>query len=240
MPRLFALFFACLLSLSASAAELRLAVASNFRPALESLLPDFERRHGIRVKISSGASGQLLAQIRQGAPFDLFLSADSHYPAHLQQLGLAQAPRTYALGRLLLACQQPAGDWRQALAGSRRLALANPELAPYGAAARDLLAQAGLWPAPADKTYALAANIAQVQQWFHTGQVDCAFVAASLAGQPAHFYELTARLAQPIAQQLVLLKQARHGQAAQQFVDWLLSPAVQARLPALGYQAVTG
>lgn len=235
MPRLLSLLFACLLSLSAAANDLRLAVASNFRPALEALLPGFEQQHRVRVALSSGASGQLVAQIRQGAPFDILLSADSHYPEHLHQLGLAGAPRSYALGRLWLVTQQAADNWQQVLARSQRLALANPELAPYGAAARELLRQQDLWPAPEQKTYALAANIAQVQQWFHTGQVDSAFVAASLAGQPAHFFDLTPLLKQPLTQQLVQLNTARNNQAAQVFIDWLLSAPVQAQLPALGY-----
>ncbi|BFM13116.1 molybdate ABC transporter substrate-binding protein [Simiduia litorea] len=228
-----------LLALPSQASELRIAVASNFRPALEQLAPLFTQQHQVVVKLSSGASGQLVAQIQQGAPFDLFLSADSHYPQHLYRQGLTEKPITYARGRLLLIGDKPAASEQALLARATRIGFANPELAPYGAAAKQVLQILHRWPAAKTQIYAQATNISQVQQWYETGQLDAAFVAASLARDqyPAQF-DLTKTFNLALEQQAVLLKRSHQPAVANQFLAFLQQPQVQHLLVNLGYQAV--
>lgn len=233
----------CYAAAASTAIDLRIAVASNFKPALESLLPAFSAQHpDINVRLSAGASGQLFAQIQQGAPFDLFLSADTTYPSKLSALGSASVPQSYAYGMLLLVSQSPADSWRAALENSRHLAIANPALAPYGVAAQDLLRQATLWPVPDTLTLAMGSNIAQVQHWFDTGHVDTAFTAAALHLQrkQGFTFDLTSLLRTPIEQQMVILTRTQHCIQAQTFVNFLLDESTQSQLPALGYLPATG
>lgn len=224
-----------LLSISAlfsQAQTLRLAVASNFRPTLQALAPAFTQSSGIELRISSGASGQLATQILQGAPFDIFLSADSHYPEQLHQRLGGSEPITYARGQLWLVSHLPSHNWQQLLRESPQVALANPKLAPYGAAAQALM-QGLDFPVP---TQVQAANIAQVRQWYDTGHASTAWLAGSLvpAEAPARF-NLTEQLNIPIDQQLWVVSSSSH---AQRFVTFLLSPAVQQQLSQLGYEPV--
>ena len=229
-----------LLAWQCQAQNLRVAVASNFRPALEQLAPIFFAQSQIVLTLSSGASGQLVAQIQQGAPFDVFLSADTHYPQYLHSQGLANMPVSYAQGRLLLIGREPANSWQQLLSTAKQVGLANPELVPYGAAAKGVLTQQALWPAPKSKVYALASNVSQVQQWFETGQLDAAFVAASLArtDYPAKF-DLTTKLNTPIEQHAVILKRSRAPEQAKQLLQFLQQAEVQQLLATLGYQPIT-
>lgn len=241
--RTFGLCFLLLLTLATEtlAEPLRIAVASNFKPALEQLLPAFSANHpDTEITLSAGASGQLFTQVSQGAPFDLFLSADAVYPSKLHAQGLAFAPLPYANGRLLLLSRTPASQWQGAVQNAARVALANPTLAPYGAAAKSLLEGAGLWRQPNLKAPVLASNIAQVQQWFDTGNVDVAFAAAALfkPDDSTQVFDLTALLEHPIEQHLVILKRSRLQASATEFCDYLRSQPVQQQLKQLGYSPI--
>lgn len=228
-----------LLTWHCHASELRIAVASNFRPALEQLAPMFTQQTQVAVKLSSGASGQLVAQIQQGAPFDIFLSADTQYPQYLYAKGLSDKPVIYTRGRLLLIGKQPAANLQVLLASAKTIGFANPELAPYGAAAKHILQTLDLWPAPTTQTYAQAANISQVQQWFETGQLDAAFVAASLAREyyPANF-DVSANFNLNLEQHAVILKRSHQQTEAKQFLAFIQDAQVQKLLVNLGYQAI--
>lgn len=217
---------------AAGAQSLRLAVASNFRPAIEALAPEFTRSTGIALIISSGASGQLATQILQGAPFDVFLSADDQFPARLHaQLG-GDPPRTYAHGQLWLVSRAGAPNWQALLNQNHKIALANPTLAPYGAAAETLMQT--LATAPPKKV--TAANIAQVRQWYDTGHINTAWLAGSLVPTEAvSRFNLTALLPQPIRQQLLVLTPSPE---SKRFIVFLLSAQTQQRLSQLGYDPV--
>lgn len=230
--RLAILLLLMMTAMTAVAESLRLAVASNFRPALAALAPEFTRTTGIELVISSGASGQLATQILQGAPFDIFLSADDHYPARLHSRLGGDLPRTYALGQLWLVSRTAANDWQSLLRKSDKIALANPALAPYGAAADTLMQSL----APLSATRVTAANIAQVRQWYDAGHINTAWLAGSLvpADAPTRF-NLTAQLLAPIRQQLLVLKPSPR---SRQFITFLLNPDTQRQLQPLGYDPV--
>ena len=158
---------ACPVALAAD--EVRVAVASNFRPVLQRLAGDFESRTGHELLISSGSTGKHYAQIRNGAPFDLFLAADSQRPARLETDGgtVPGSRVTYALGKLVLWSRDATlvDDSGQVLRDGnfRRLAIANPELAPYGRAARETLEALSAWEVVKTKLVR-GENISQVFQ----------------------------------------------------------------------------
>lgn len=231
----------CLPALS-QADTLRVAVASNFSPALHKLLDEFHRQHAhIKVQISAGASGQLYAQILQGAPFDLYLAANASYPAQLHNQGLTQAPVTYTHGRLLLISQHKSDNWLTILRNTDRLALANPALAPYGARAAELLQQAADMNQPYQGRLMTATAVSQVQHWFASGHIDSAFAAASLQPKSARYTQLnvTPLLSKPIKQQLVVLNRSQQKAAAQLLIKFLLSDSIQQQLHTLGYETVS-
>ena len=146
------LFCSQILVVSASAEEVRIAVATNFLVTLKEIVRNFSRDTGHTAVVSSGSSGKLYAQIKHGAPFDVFLSADVQRPHLLEKEGLAiQGSRfVYAVGRLTLWSPDSSminGDGKEALTnnGFKRIAIANPKTAPYGAAAQSTLQALGLW-----------------------------------------------------------------------------------------------
>jgi molybdate transport system substrate-binding protein len=226
------------------AETLRLAVAGNFQPTLERLAPDFQDGYGHRLELSSGATGKLYAQIRQGAPFDAFLAADAARPERLEAEGLAVAGTrvTYARGRLVLwAPAASAGEDPFRILHAippPQLALANPRLAPYGAAAEAFLRDAGLWSA-LERRAVRGEGIAQAFHFVATGNADLGLVALSqvrgsaepLAGE---WRVVPADRHSPIEQQAVLL---RDSAAGREFLAWLTSEAVRDRLTAFGYDA---
>ncbi|MBS0174235.1 MAG: molybdate ABC transporter substrate-binding protein [Nitrospira sp.] len=170
---------------------LRVAAAASLHGALDEIAGDFERAHpGQKIQISYGASGSLTAQILQGAPFDLFLAADMDYPVKAANGREGMKVFAYARGRLVLWVKKdlgldPARDGIALLKDARiaRVALAQPKLAPYGAAAEASLRSAGLWE-PLQPKLVFGGNIAQTAQYALVGSVDAAFIAASDARHP--------------------------------------------------------
>jgi molybdate transport system substrate-binding protein len=227
-----------LLGAAAHGETLRVAVAANFRATFEALAPALERELGVPLEAIYGSSGLLYAQIRQGAPFGAFLSADAERPGILAAEGLtAGPPQTYAVGRLALWMPGATEVSPQSLAKpGLRFSLANPNLAPYGAAARSCLEQLGLWPALASR----AVYGASVNQAFHfvtSGGVEAGFIAHAQAldqGLPAtELWLAPADCHAPIEQQAVALPAG--GEAAKQLLALLLDPETQRRLVARGY-----
>ncbi len=223
------------------AAELHVAAASNFSPVLEALIPDFAARTGHRVIVSYGASGTLYAQIRNGAPFAVLLSADAQRPQRLEAEGLAVPGSrfTYALGRLVLWSPSPqrvdaAG---KVLAGGeyRFLAIANPDTAPYGAAARAVLEALGLWPAVQGRLVQ-GENIGQTFQFVASGNAELGFVALSQTiGHGGSRWVVPPDLYPPIGQQAVLLTAGRDNPAARAFLDFLQSETARQQIAGAGY-----
>ncbi|MEN8177583.1 MAG: molybdate ABC transporter substrate-binding protein [Pseudomonadota bacterium] len=233
-----------LCSVCAAAEQISVAVASNFTPTLRLLAEAFEAQSGHRLRISSASTGKLYAQINHGAPFDLFLAADVERPRLLEQAGKAVPGSrfTYAKGRLVLwgpsvTSTQPAEELLQALQFTH-IAMANPNTAPYGAAAQRSLEKMDLW----DKLQGRLVrgeNIGQAYQFVASGAAQIGFVAYSqvLAGKqtPGYHWPVPDTYYPPIRQQALLLKQAEKNLSAHAFMDYLRSPEAQHLISENGY-----
>lgn len=227
--------------LASPAEPARVAVAMNFLPVARELAPLFRQQTGHRLTLIGGASGKLYAQIRQGAPYDVLLSADRDKPARLEALGLTVPGKrfVYASGRLALW----AGDG-QPLRGPQRLyaeptiALANPRLAPYGQAAMQVLRYLAL---DLDATQrVLGENVAQATRYVATGHAPIGLVAWSLIppSQRNQAWLVPAYWHAPIDQEAVLLLRGAGQPAAVAFIRWLRGQPAQARIEAAGYAVV--
>ncbi|MFV0276293.1 MAG: molybdate ABC transporter substrate-binding protein [Parahaliea sp.] len=223
-----------LLPLAAGAGEtLRVAVAANFRAALEALNPDFEGRHNAKVILSSASTGVLYNQIAHGAPFDLLLAADVERPAALEAKGLVTTGlrRCYARGQLVLL----GADSLSALTDPNlSLAIANPDTAPYGRAAVEVLARPD-FAAGKGRRQVQGSNIVQSWQFWHSGAANLALVPRSLAGElgiaiPGNWHS-------PIEQQAVVLRRATNQALALAYLDWLTSATIQQAIRHAGYSA---
>ncbi|HEY9898519.1 MAG TPA: molybdate ABC transporter substrate-binding protein [Pantanalinema sp.] len=178
-----------LLAPPASAADLTVAAAPSSREALLDLAGRFRQQTGHRVRFVVASSGKLFVQLRNGSPCALFFSADDVYPARLHALGLAEAPRPYAAGRLVLWASRASGlSVARGLAAlgdlqGGKVAIANPELAPYGRAAEEALRAAGVYPAVSARLV-LGENVAQAAHFAAVGAADAGVLPLSLALSP--------------------------------------------------------
>ena len=230
---------------SSWAGKAQVAVAANFAGSAKSLAAEFERASGHKLLLSTGSTGKFYAQIKSGAPFDVLLSADDETPARLEKEGLAAAGSrfSYAIGKLVLwSPRSGMVDASGAVlrsAAFKRLAIANPRLAPYGAAAREAMEKLGVWSALQDKLV-LGENIAQTLQFVSSGNAELGFVALSQVQQggktPEGSYWLVPQADyDPIRQDAVLLARANANLAARQFLDFLRGPSARAVIRADGY-----
>ena len=223
------------------AAEVHTAVAANFTSTMATLIPLFEASTGHRVIASYGSSGTLYAQIKNGAPFEVFLSADAERPRRLVEEGNAipDSRFTYTTGKLVL--WSTAADLIDAQGEVLRkgdfqhLAIANPKTAPYGAAAQEVLNRLGLW----DKLQGRIVqgeNIMQTFQFVASGNAELGFVAASQLEERTDgaFWIPPQSLYGPIEQQAVLLTNGRNNPAAVAFMAYLKSKEAISRIEA-GY-----
>ena len=227
---------------SAAGDEIRVAVATNFSDALNAVVALFEASNQHTVLVSAGSTGNHYAQIRNGAPFDAFFSADAERPRLLEQQGVAVAGSRfrYAIGRLALWSPRPGfvdDDGRVLAAGNFRfLAIANPELAPYGAAAREVLLARSLWTALQPKLVQ-GQDIGQAYSFVHTGNAELGFVAYAQIAKPGSAIEgsywlVPDTLHRPIEQEAVLL---RDGSAAREFLDFVKGSAAREIIRSYGY-----
>lgn len=240
-----ALLTMLLLARPAAAAEALVAVAANFLEPMQALAARFESETGHSLKLSAGSTGRFYAQIREGAPFDLFLAADQEHPRRLQQEGLAaEPPLTYAIGRLALWSADPAllqGDAREVLrrGAFRRLAIAKPALAPYGRAAQETLQALGLWEALRPKLVQ-GDSVAQAFQFVATGNAELGFVALAQVMSPERpaaggRWLVPAELHQPIRQDALLLRRGADNPAARAAFAFLRGAEARRRIAAFGY-----
>jgi len=246
--RLHALLVAVLLpSWSFADDFVTIAVASNFARAAAEISAAFTKISAVPVRISLGSTGKLYAQIVNGAPYDVFLAADTERPLLLEQSGYAVngTRQTYAIGSLVLWSRDErlrGKDCRDVLEQGdyRWLALANPETAPYGAAARDYLEESGLWEAASQRAV-FGENIAQTLQFVATGNATLGFVALSQTRDPG-LPRATCAWPVPVAsdtglqQQLVLLERARSHAGARRFLEFLATPAAKEIIGRHGYE----
>lgn len=241
MRRLAALLAALLTSTSAVADPVHVAVAANFAPACRVIADAFTAATKHEVVLSDGSSGKLFAQIENGAPFDLFLSADAERPRKLEEgeHAVAGTRFVYAVGRLALWSARDGFVTGEAvLRGDafQHLAIANPELAPYGAAAREALQHLGLWERVQPKLVR-GEDIGQTFHFVSTGNAELGFVALSqLATEKGGSRWLVpADLYTPIEQQAVLLLPGKDDLAARAFLDFLKGGAARALIERAGY-----
>lgn len=230
----------------AAAGEALIAVAANFAPVIEALAPGFEAASGHRLVATIGSTGKLYAQIIAGAPFDALLSADTTTPARLEAEGAAVANTcfTYAIGRLALWRPDPdrsLEDGAAVLAKGdfRHLAIANPDLAPYGIAARETLEALGLWP-ELEAKLVMGQNIGQTHSMVASGAAELGFVALSAVIRQhdtpsGSFWEVPPELFTPIRQAAVLLRPGEGDPAARAFLDYLRSAESRTVIEAFGY-----
>jgi len=244
IPRRVALTALLLLALPAARAEeVVAAVAANFAAAMARIEPAFEQASGHQLTVVLGSSGKFLQQIQQGAPFDVFLSADAERPELLARsnLGVPASRYTYAIGRLALWSPDPKafsdGEAYLKAGAFRHLAIANPAVAPYGAAAQRTLEQLGLWAGLQEKIVR-AEDIGQVYAMIGSGAAEVAFVAYSsvLAGnKPGSQWLVPQTLYPPLRQDAILITRAQNNPAAKALLDYLKTPAAREVIAALGY-----
>lgn len=224
-------------------ADVLVAVASNFTAPAQAIAAAFEQQTGQRVRLAFGASGKLTAQIVQGAPFEIFLSADQAKPELLVAQGQAVAASrfTYAMGKLVLWTAQDGVDPYQQLTQnySARLALADPRLAPYGVAAKKTLSSLNLLESTR-RQWVMGENISQTWQFVASGNAPLGFVALSQVMENGQIVRGSGWVVpqawyQPIHQDAVLLKKGAQNPAAQAFLQYLQQPPAQAIMQRFGY-----
>ncbi len=232
-------------SARAAPASVAVAVAANFAAPMQRIAVAFEKDTGHKAQLAVGSTGRFYAQVKNGAPFEVLLSADDQTPARLEREGLAVAGTryTYAVGRLALWSRQPGvvdpqGEVLKSGAYTR-LAVADPKLAPYGAAAIEVLQQRGLLQAVAPKLVQ-GENIAQAYQFVASGNAQLGFVAWSqvvVDGQltQGSAWKVPATLHTPLRQDAVLLARGQGNPAATALLAYLRSDKARAIIASFGY-----
>lgn len=230
----------------AQAAEVSVAVASNFTAPAQKIAAAFEQDTGHKAVLAFGATGKFYAQIKNGAPFQVLLAADDETPARLEKEGLTQPGSrfTYAIGRLVLWSPQPAlvDDKGEVLrsASFAHLSIANPKLAPYGLAAMETLDKLGLLAALQPRLVQ-GENIGQAYQFVATGNAALGFVALSQVMSEGRITQgsawvIPAQWHTPIRQDAVLLAVAKDNPAALAWVTFLKSDKARAIIRSFGYE----
>jgi molybdate transport system substrate-binding protein len=227
--------------------EIRIAAAADLKFAMGELTESFEKRTATKASVTYGSSGNFFSQLQNGAPFDLFFSADIDYPKKLEASGLAE-PGTlhpYAVGRIVIwmpaesKVDLPKLGWNALLDASvQRIAIANPEHAPYGRAAVAALQKAGIYDQVKAKLV-YGENISQAAQFVQSGNAQAGIVAMSLAVSPGmkdgKRWEIPADMHPAIEQGAIILKSARNKTAAQAFLDFVKSAESIAVLAKYGF-----
>lgn len=237
----------CFVTTLAHADTLNVAVASNFSYALNLLSEDFKLKTGHELRISSASTGKLYAQIHHNAPFDVFLSADEKRPDLLVNENKADPSSAYiyALGRLVFISNIPAGDACQNVLTStalQRLSIANPKTAPYGAAAKQVLAKLRLWSQLQSKLVK-AENVVQSLQFVATENAQAGFVAKSVLNidkenKYACIWDVPADFHSPIRQKLVIMQKTENKIAAQAFLQYMRSANAKTIIKEAGYDVM--
>jgi molybdate transport system substrate-binding protein len=244
----------CLLLLSgflmicaANAQDIRVAAAADLQFVLDDLTTQYAKQSGQKIDVSYGSSGNFFAQIQNGAPFDIFFSADIDYPRKLEAAGRT-APETlyeYAVGRIVIWMPHDARvglaglDWKALVQPSvEKIAIANPEHAPYGRAAVAALRNAGIYEQVRGKLV-YGENIAQAAQFVASGNAQAGIIALSLAVSPGmrdgQRWEIPANMYPRVEQAAVILKSARDKEGPRAFLSFVKSPAGRKILESYGF-----
>src|SRR6185437_8145571 len=242
------LFPAILASAMAGPAQpITIAAASDLQWVLKDTAARFEARTGTPVNLTFGSSGNFFSQIENGAPYDLFFSADIDYANKLEQHNLAETGSLfqYAIGRIALWIPNGSPlDLNKGLEllrspSIRKLAIASPQHAPYGRAAEAALKKSGLWPDVSEKIVE-GENISQTAQLVQSGNADAGILALSLVVAPAmrgqgKYYVIPAELYPPLTQACVIVRESPHKPAAKQFVEFVKSPEIRQLFERYGF-----
>ena len=240
-----ALIFASL-SMSVVASSATVVVAANMKPAMEEIYQQYKSATSQEFRIIYGASGNLTRQIQQGAPFNLFVSADENFPLALSKQGFTvDEGKVYAIGRLAMIANKGKGiklslkedDLRKIITSANKIALAKPDLAPYGKAGVEFLTKMGLINLAKDK-FAYGENISSATNFVVVGAAPIGFTAYSLAiskevARDADHLLIPENLHEPIRQRMVLIKNPP--QSVVDFYNYLQSPQAKAIIKAHGY-----
>jgi len=228
-----------------AAQNLRVAAAANLQSVIGALRADFKKKTGITIEPIIGSSGKLVAQMKNGAPFDIFLSADMKFPQALYKAGLTtKQPVVYAYGTLIVCSAQNIGfvNWQRVLLtpGIKKIVIANPDVAPYGAAAKEVLQKEDILDNIKSKLV-FGESISQVNTYIATGVVDVGFTTQALINDPANktkFYwkAIDPKTYTPIRQGMVILKRAENNAGALKFYRYLLSADAKRILEKYGYR----
>ncbi len=246
MRLLISAFLLSLVCLSASSAEVNVAAATNFTAPMKRIAEAFEKDTGHKVVLSFSSTGRFYAQITNGAPFDVFLSADDDTPARLEKEGAAVAGTrfTYATGRLVLWSAKPGLVDEKAAVLMRNdfkyLAIAAPKLAPYGAAAVEALTKIGMLPKLQTKLVT-GESIGQTFGMISSGNADLGFVAMSQVFEGGKLkngsvWVVPGHLHGPLKQDAVVLVRGRNNPAALQLMTFMKSPQARAIMNSFGYE----
>ncbi|SDE20749.1 molybdate transport system substrate-binding protein [Mucilaginibacter pineti] len=229
-----------------SAQNIRVAAAANLQSVIEVLQKDFKQRTGITIEPVIGSSGKLVAQISNGAPFDVFLSADVDFPETLLKNGFAlKKPVVYARGSLIICSAQNIAfdNWERLLmtAKIKKIAIANPAIAPYGKAAELLLQNKGVLGEIKSKIV-YGESISQVNTYITTQAVEVGFTTQSFIkdaeGKSVVYYKvIDAKYYEPILQGMVILRHGAGNADAEKFYQYILGPYARKIFQTYGYLA---
>lgn len=242
-----ALLFVCalVLAMPAHAEKITVAVAANFKSAMDEIVTSFKQANaGDEVEVVYGSSGKFHTQIRQGAPYDLFFSADMDFPRALAKAELATSEITpYALGRIVLwsATMDASQMTLESLLDDRvtRIAIANPKHAPYGKRAEEALRTAGLW-AKIEPKLVYGESIAHAAQFVQSGNAQVGIIALAQAVNPAlagmgGYWLIPDRLHEPLEQGFIITKRAKGNALARRFADFIGSQTARTVMTKYGF-----
>lgn len=239
-----AVLFACSVPLMA-ADKVTVAAAADLKFAMEEIVALFNKAHpGKKVETIYGSSGKFYTQIQQGAPFDLYFSADIAYPQMLEKDGFAASPtERYAIGRIVLWSQTRDAS-KMTLAdladpSIRKIAIANPKHAPYGKRAEEALRAAGMWDKVKDRLV-MGENIAQTAQFVQSGNADIGIIALALAlnnelASKGPYAMIDDKLHEPLDQGFIITKRAANNPLAKEFADYMKTPEARQIMVRYGF-----
>jgi molybdate transport system substrate-binding protein len=232
---------------SAQQPQLNIAAAADLKFAMTDLAAAYEKHSGVKLNLTFGSSGNFFAQIQNGAPFDIFFSADSDYPHKLNLAGLVlpSSADAYAIGKLVLWSPANANlnpeksGWQSLLDPTvKKIAIANPDHAPYGRAAIEAIKNSGLYERVKDKLV-FGDNIGQTAQFVQSGNAQIGILAESLILSPSfgpgHSWKIPQQQYTPLIQSVVALKSSAHKDIALAFLAWIKTPPAQAVLQKYGF-----
>ncbi len=233
-----------LLTTPVFAQNIKVAVAANLQSVIKELAQNFKQKTGIQIEPIVGSSGNLATQIRNGAPFDVFLSADMSFPSSLFTEGFAtQKPAVYAWGSLIICSSHDINfdSWDRLLLTNqiKKIAIANPAIAPYGKAAEEALKSKGILELTKPKVV-YGESISQVNTYITTGSVDIGFTTQALVKDamnkvPLFWKAIDPKIYLPIEQGMVVLKHGKGNADAEKFYQYILSAAAGAIFEEYGY-----